>query len=112
MEEKFMSATISEILLNPTINQNWFFLPPDKSKWTLDTVGKFSLDARDFPPDSNEFLPEEVDKHGWIELLSGDDILSIVEVATRNSENPTIEELFQSLLYYYEHDAFREYGNH
>ena len=112
MNEKFMSATVREVLQNPTMSREWFFLPPDKNKWTLDTIGKFSLDARDFPPDSNAYLPEEVDKYGWVELLSGDDIQSIVEVAKQELENPTIEELFKSLLFYYEYDAFREYEDY
>ena len=109
MAEKFMSATIREVLLNPTMNPEWFYLPSDTSKWSLDTIGKFSLDASDFPRDSDEYLPEEVEKYGWIELLEGSDIVSVVKVAKQELENPSMEELFKSLIYYYENDAFREY---
>ena len=112
MSEQFMKTTIREVLLNPTMNQCYFCLPPDKDKWSLDTIGKFTLDLRDLPPDSNEDLPEEVEKYGWIPTLSGADIESIVEVAKQELKNPSIEDLFESFIYYFEHDAFREYDDY
>lgn len=59
-KEKKQMITIRKILSSPSENTEWLYLPPDHDSWTLDTEGAFSLNASDFSPDSNEYLPKEV----------------------------------------------------
>ncbi|ABQ04105.1 DUF7716 domain-containing protein [Flavobacterium johnsoniae] len=103
-------VSIRDILSYPEKNPGtWFYLPPNKEEWNLDTMGVFSLDSYDFPPDSKDYLPEEVEKYGWIEILDGVSIEDLVEYAKNQLENPSIDQLFNSFIFYYKNDAFLDF---
>jgi len=101
--------SIGDVLSFPGNNTEWFCLPPDKNNWTLYTKGVFTLDARDFPPDSDEYLPKQVKNDGWIEVLDGGTIEEIVANANEQLGVPSLEELFKAFIFYYENDAFLEF---
>lgn len=102
--------SIREVLSNPDkIPQTWFYLPPDKTTWNLDTLGVFSLDSWDFPPDSNEYLPKQVKNDGWIETLDGASIEDVIDYAKQQLDNASLEDLFKSFMFYYENDAFMDF---
>lgn len=106
-EEKVNLISLRDVLLYPNKNpETWFCLPPYSSEWTINTKGIFSLDSFDFPPDSDDFLPVQVKNHGWIETLDGASIEDIVINANNQLENPSIDQLFQAFIYYFENDAF------
>lgn len=98
--------SIRDVLSSPENNAEWFCLPSDKESWTLDTKGVFTLDARDFPPDSDDYLPEQVKKEGWIDVLDGGTIEEIVANAKMQLESPSLDDLFKAFIFYCETDAF------
>jgi len=98
--------SIREILSSPENNAEWFYLPPDKHSWTLDTMGVFSLDAQNFTPESDDFLPKQVKEEGWIEVLDGGTIEEIVANAKAQLGEPSLYDLFRAFIFYYENDAF------
>ena len=100
---------IGDVLSSPENNTEWFCLPPDKNNWTLYTKGVFTLDARDFPPYSDEYLPKQVKNDGWIEVLDGGTIEEIVANAKEQLGVPSLDELFKAFIFYYENDAFLEF---
>ena len=102
-------VSIGDVLSSPENNTEWFCLPPDKNNWTLYTKGVFTLDARDFPPDSDEYLPKQVKNDGWIEVLDGGTIEEIVANANEQLGVPSLDELFKAFIFYYENDAFLEF---
>ncbi|CDG19899.1 conserved protein of unknown function [Xenorhabdus poinarii G6] len=103
-------VSISEILLVPEANpEGWFYLPPDESSWNLKTEGVFSLDSADFPPDSDEFLPIQAKENGWVETLDNGLIEEVVENAKAQLGNPSIDDLFNAFIFYFQHDAFIEF---
>lgn len=102
--------SIREILLYPEKNpRTWFYLPPNKEEWNLDTMGVFSLDSYDFPPDSEDYLPKQVKKNGWIEILDGASIEDVIDYANNQLDNPSLDQLLKSLIFYYENDAFLDF---
>lgn len=88
----------------------WFFLPPDKDRWALNTVGIFSMDSSEFEPDSEEYLPKEYLNNGWIEVLDLNTIKDIVENATSQKLDLSINELFDAFVYYYDNDSFLNFS--
>ena len=102
-------VSIGDVLSSPENNTEWFCLPPDKNNWTLYTKGVFTLDARDFPSDSDEYLPKQVKNDGWIEVLDGGMIEEIVANAKEQLGVPSLDELFKAFIFYYENDAFLEF---
>jgi hypothetical protein len=110
MKESMQLIKIRDILTQPESNPDtWLYLPPNPKQWDLDTEGVFSLDSFEFPPDSDEFLPEQVKKNGWVEVLDGASIEDIVINANSQLENPSLDKLFQAFTFYYENDAFLEF---
>ena len=103
-------VTIRELLLNPGRNLEFLCLPPDVESWTLDTIGKFCLNPWYFPRGSEEFLPPEVLREGWVETMEGSIIESIVIFAKRELINPTPEQLLEAFKYYYVYDAYMMYS--
>lgn len=101
--------SIGDVLSSPENNTEFFCLPPNKNNWTLSTKGVFTLDARDFPPDSDEYLPEQVKNDGWIEVLDGGTIEEIVANAKQQLGVPSLDELFKAFIFYCENDAFLEF---
>ncbi|EAT3569821.1 hypothetical protein QYU88_002212 [Salmonella enterica] len=102
--------TIRDVLSFPENNpETWFYLPPDKTRWNLDTVGIFSLDSADFPLDSNDYLPEQAKKDGWIEVLDGASIEDVIDNVKDQLDNPSLNQLFDAFLFYYENDAFLDF---
>ncbi|CDL85125.1 DUF7716 domain-containing protein [Xenorhabdus szentirmaii] len=103
-------VSISKVLLFPEDNpEGWFYLPPDDSRWNLKTEGVFSLDSVDFHYDSDEFLPVQAKEGGWIETLDNASIEEIIENARIQLGNPSINELFNAFLFYFQDDAFIEF---
>jgi len=99
--------SIREVLENPdVIPDSWFYLP--NSSWTLDTRGAFSLDSRDFEPDSTEYLPAQVFSEGWIETLDKSMIQDVVEYRKGQLPAPSTEDYLEAFQYYYDEDAFLE----
>ncbi|MDM5234110.1 DUF7716 domain-containing protein [Lysinibacillus pakistanensis] len=106
-EEKMNLLSISDVLSHPKRNpETWFYLPPNLKEWNLNTRGIFSLDSFDFPPNSDDFLPEQAKKNGWIETLDGAGIEDVIDNVNNQFENPSLDQLFQAFLYYFENDAF------
>lgn len=101
--------SIGDVLSSPENNTEFFCLPPNKNNWTLSTKGVFTLDARDFPPDSDEYLPEQVKNDGWVEVLDGGTIEEIVANVKQQLGVPSLDELFKAFIFYYENDAFLEF---
>lgn len=100
--------SIREVLENPDkVPDSWFFLP--NSSWTLDTKGAFSLDSRDFDPDSTDHLPPQVASEGWIETLETPMIQDLIEYTNQQLPNATIEDHFKAFKYFFENDAFLEF---
>ncbi len=101
---------IRDVLLSPEKNPDtWFYLPPNQAEWSLDTEGAFQLDSYDFPPDSDDYLPEQAKENGWIETLDGASIEDVVENAKAQLDKPSLDQLFCAFIYYYENDAFLEF---
>ncbi len=102
---------IKDILLSPEKNPGtWLYLPSDYSQWSLTTEGIFSLDSSEFPPDSDEYLPEQVKSSGWVETLDGASIEDVVENARDQLVDPSLEQLLRAFVFYYENDAFLEFN--
>lgn len=102
-------VSIGDVLLSPEANIEWFCLPPDPDGWTLETKGIFTLDAKDFSPDSDDYLPKQVKEDGWIEVLDGGTIEQIVDNAKDQLGKPSLDELLRAFVFYYENDAFIEF---
>ncbi|MBG9452537.1 hypothetical protein ABE61_00095 [Lysinibacillus sphaericus] len=99
--------SISNVLTHPEKNpETWFYLPPNSTEWNLKTKGVFSLDSFDFSTDSDDFLPEQVKNNGWIETLDGASIEDVIDNVNNQLENPTLDQLLQAFIYYFENDAF------
>ena len=67
------------------------------------------LDSRDFPADSEEYLPTEVMENGWIETLEGVIIESIAANARDQVLNPTLDQLLKTFIYYYKYDSYIQF---
>lgn len=106
-KEKMNLISIKDVLSYPEKNpETWFYLPPNSKEWNLNTKGVFSLDSFDFPPDSDEFLPEQVKNNGWIETLDGAGIEDVIDNVNDQLVNPSLDHLLQAFIYYFENDAF------
>ncbi|MHA6306530.1 DUF7716 domain-containing protein [Hafnia paralvei] len=102
-------VTIREFLMHPeNYLTGWFYLPPDKSKWDLGTHGVFSLDSSDFPLDSVDYLPIQAKNDGWVETFECAGVEDIIDNLSYQVSNPTIEQLFEAFVFYYDNDAFIE----
>lgn len=102
--------SIREVLTSPENNPSeWFYLPPNKAAWNLDTQGIFSLNSSDFPPDSDDYLPKQAKEDGWLETLNGADIEDVVENVKEQLAQADISVLFEAFIFYYENDAFIEF---
>ena len=100
--------SIREVLENlDKMPDSWFYLP--NSNWTLDTKGAFSLDSRDFPPDSTDYLPPQVANEGWIETLDTPMIQDVINYTDQQLPSATVEDYFEAFKYYFENDAFLEF---
>jgi hypothetical protein len=86
---------------------SWFYLP--STAWTLDTRGAFSLDSRDFPPDSEDYLPPQVRNEGWVETLESAMIQEVIDYANQQLPAATVDDYFRAFKFYYENDAFLEF---
>jgi hypothetical protein len=86
---------------------SWFYLP--NTSWALDAKGAFSLDSRDFSPDSTEYLPLQVANEGWIETLNTPMIQDAIDYSYRKLPSATIEDYFEAFKYYFENDVFLEF---
>jgi hypothetical protein len=97
--------TIFEVISNvKAMPDGWFYLPP--KNWTLETKGAFSLDSRDFPPGSTDYLPSQVKTYGWVEVIDTPTIEDIVSNVDQQLINATIDDYFRAFKFYYENDAF------
>lgn len=109
--------SIHDVLLHPEKNPaTWFYLPPNSHEWNLNTNGIFSLDSSDFPPDSDDFppdsddyLPEQAKKNGWIATLDSAIIEDVIDYANDQIDNPSLDQLLEAFIFYYENDAFLDF---
>lgn len=102
-----MRKSLKEILINTdSLPETWLYLPPCQKEWCLDTVGVFSENSWNYPPDSDEYLPIEAKKYGWIEVLDKASIEDVISYTKNQLENPTLEQLLVAIVFYYENDAF------
>ncbi|MBF7142721.1 MULTISPECIES: DUF7716 domain-containing protein [Pseudomonas] len=100
-----MSYKIKEILLNVgTMPNGWLYLP--NTEWTLETVGAFSLDSKDFPPGSTDHLPDQALREGWVEVLETAMIEDVIDDVDRQLITPNVNDYFEAFKFFYEHDAF------
>ncbi|MBF6027684.1 hypothetical protein ICY20_08050 [Pseudomonas sp. P115] len=102
--------SIRDVLTSPENNpQGWFYLPPDSAQWSPETLGVFSLDSSDFPPDSDDYLPKQAKEDGWIATLETSAIEDVVDNAKDQLPAASAVDLFNAFLFYFENDAFIEY---
>jgi hypothetical protein len=102
--------SIKEVLLNiAEMPDTWFYLP--NVTWSLDTEGAFSLDSRDFPPDSQDYLPPQVLSEGWIETLEKAMIEDVISNADAQLSNPQVDDYFEAFKFFYQNDAFKLFNN-
>ena len=102
--------SIKEILLNiEGMPDGWLYLP--NAEWTLETVGAFSLDSKDFPPGSTEHLPDQVLNDGWVEVLEKSMIEDIIFDVDRQLADPDVNDYFKAFEFFYNNDAFIIFEN-
>lgn len=100
--------TLRKILNNPELlPATWLYLP--KGEWSLETEGVFSRDAWNYPQDSDDYLPIEARKYGWIEVLDKASLEDIISYTKAQLKNPTLEQLLEAMIFYYENDAFLDF---
>ena len=100
-----MKKTLREILSSPEdLPETWLYLPQEE--WNLNTEGVFSEDSWDYPPDSDEYLPMEAKKYGWIEVLDKASIEDVISYTKNQHSDPTLEQLLEAMVFYYKNDAF------
>ena len=85
---------------------SWFYLPA--TQWTLDTRGAFSLDSRDFAPDSTDYLPAQVFSDGWVAALEKPMIEDVIFNADQQLRHASLENYFNAFEYFCQNDAFIE----
>jgi hypothetical protein len=83
------------------------FLPADV-EWTLDTPC-FYLEIDRF--EDREIPPPFALQHGLSRVISMDQIQDIVSNARQQIINPTPEQLLSAFLFYYDRDAFINFGS-
>ncbi|WP_085165005.1 DUF7716 domain-containing protein [Gilliamella bombi] len=104
--------TIRDMLSNiEDMPYSFFYLPADHSSWTLDTQGVFSLEDEDILDDDDSNLPKQAIEEGWIPTLEKAEIEDIISVANNELDNPTLEDLFSSFVFYFKNDAFLQYDD-
>jgi hypothetical protein len=104
-----MKLSLREILGNPhNIPDTWLYLPSNKA-WDLDTLGVFSEDSKDYPSDSDEYIPKEAKEDNWIEVLDKQTIEDVIDYTRNQVPNPTLEQLLKAFMYYYKNDAFLDF---
>ncbi|WP_300630399.1 hypothetical protein [Pseudomonas sp.] len=100
--------SIREVLQNiARMPDNWFYLPA--TQWTLDTRGAFSLDSKDFAPDSTDYLPPQVLSDGWVATLEKAMIEDVIFNADQQLPHPSLESYFKAFEFFYQNDAFLEF---
>ncbi|TDV58601.1 hypothetical protein [Pseudomonas sp. LP_7_YM] len=98
--------SIREVLENiEKMPDSWFYMPD--SAWDLETRGSFSLDSRDFPPDSTEYLPPQVASLGWKETLDTPMIEDVIANTNHQLSSATVHDYFEAFKFYCENDAFK-----
>ncbi|WP_080425505.1 hypothetical protein [Burkholderia ubonensis] len=94
-------VSIRSILEYPSKFSGWLYLP--SLPWNLETNGVFAPYTKD--ADENN-VPEVASRHGWNITLDSDAIEDIVTNTSAQIENPTIDQLFEAFVFYYNNDAF------
>jgi len=91
--------SIREVLENiDQMPDSWFYMPD--TAWNLETKGAFSLDSRDFPPDSTEYLPPQVASQGWRETLDTPMIEDVIANTDQQLPSATVEDYFEAFRFY------------
>lgn len=108
VEGAMKTYSIREVLESlDKMPDSWFYLP--NTSWTLSTRGVFSLDSRDFAPDSTDYLPPQVASEGWVETLDTPMIKDVIDYTDQQLPAATVEDYFEAFKYYFENDAFLEF---
>jgi len=106
LEVNMKTYSIREVLENiDKMPNSWFYMPD--LEWNLETRGSFSLDSRDFPPGSTDYLPAQVASHGWKETLDTPMIEDVIANADQQLSSATVDDYFEAFKFYYENDAFK-----
>jgi hypothetical protein len=104
----FKNYSLKEIFENISDMPNsWLYLPD--SVWTLDTHGSFSLNSFDYPPNSRDYLPPQVESEGWKETFETCMIEDVVLNVNEQLSRPTARDYLQAFIFFYENDAFIEF---
>lgn len=104
MKTYSIRKVLQDIALVP---DSWFYLPP--IEWTLDTYGAFSLNSRDFAPDSTDYLPPQVIREGWVSTLDKAMIEDVICNVDQQLPDASLETYFKAFKYFYQNDAFMEF---
>lgn len=92
--------SIREVISNISeMSNSWFYLPD--TPWALDTKGAFSLDSRDFPTDSKDYLPPQVLSQDWKEVLEAPTIEYITLNINEQLLQPSIENHLDAFKFYH-----------
>ncbi|MCO1333343.1 hypothetical protein MO867_03220 [Microbulbifer sp. OS29] len=88
------------------LEEGWLYLPKDR-KWNLDTPSLFiDIDALEDNEVDEDDEPLIAQKKGLISILDSGTIEDIASFAKRLKYEFTDDLLLESLIYYYDHDAF------
>ena len=107
MEDKLATddvVSIRRILEDPSAFSGWLYLP--SLPWTLETEGVFAPYTKDV---DQRDVPEAAKQNGWTVTLDSDAIEDIVENASDQVNEPSVDQLFEAFVFYYENDAFIEF---
>lgn len=99
-------VSVRQILRAPEEHSGWLYLP--EPPWTLETQGVFADDDKDADP-GDDPRPDVARVNDWQEVLDSDSIEDIVANAKGQIESPTLQQLFDAFVYYFENDAFIEF---
>jgi hypothetical protein len=86
---------------------HWLFLPASED-WHLDSPCAV-LTTDDLEPD--EEIPAFAREHDLTCALDVAAVQDVVSNASQQLGTPTIEQLFDAFLYYYDNDAFKDFGS-
>jgi hypothetical protein len=104
--------TLQEVLsnINSYSIKYWLYLPDDE-KWTLQSRAAV-LESEEVPPeredDPDAGIPAYAKQHNLMEVLPISVIQSIVNYAINQKKEVDLDEIFESLIYYYDNDAYLE----
>ena len=98
---------IEYILENIKPFQGWLYLK--SFPWTLETEGFFYDEDLDISHEEEEVIQKKFTTNGWRITLSKEDIEDVISNANAQIEHPSILQLFDAFVFFFENDAFKEW---